>query len=312
MSASIAATFYNVGYAQTVAQSMEQNKIDVLVLTPNQYMSILQDKAKNNPHLEYSLRKILGNSTFGQYWTKTFSPNAGEPWVGPVAQGANDAAMITKTLNTIGMAGITSYVKSTASGTYIIIKGYSANRSSALQGTRYLATHPQMLRFGLGMKSLQGVAKGGFILGVVVSSGIEVADFIFNDEKTMYDLVGGIGVEAVKGGLAGLLAYGVAAAVGTFVTTVAIAPLIVMAVVAVAAGIALNAVDSELKIKSQVIDALKALPDQTTQGLYYINTKSQSWQEEIKEAVQQKKVEIGRAIDQGVRDWLCRINCRRY
>ena len=97
-------------------------------------------------------------------------------------------------------------------------------------------------------------------MGVVVSTGIEVMDFIFNDEKTMYDLVGGIGVEAVKGGLAGLLAYAADAGIG-MITTVAVAPLIVMAVAAIGFGFALNYADSKLGIKAKVIEALKALPD---------------------------------------------------
>jgi len=312
MSAELAATFFNVGYGQTLAQSMDKNQVDVLVLTQGQYMSILQDKARNNAALEFSLRKMLSQSTFGQYWQKEFSPNASEPWVGPVAQGANDMLAITKTLNAIGMAGIGSYIKTTATGTYIIIKGYSAQRSSALQGTRYLATNPKMLQLGLGMKSLQGIAKGGFILGVVVSAGLEVMDFMFNDEKTMYDLVGGIGVEAVKGGLGALVAYGAAAFVGTSMTAVAVIPLGFMAVVALATGIGLNVLDRRYSIKDKVITALKMLPEETAQGMYYIDTKAQSWQDDLRNAIEQKKVEAGRAIDRSVRDWLCRISCGKY
>jgi len=312
MSAELAATFFNVGYGQTLAQSMDKNQVDVLVLTQGQYMSILQDKARNNAALEFSLRKMLAQSTFGQYWQKEFSPNASEPWVGPVAQGANDMLAITKTLNAIGMAGIGSYIKTTATGTYIIIKGYSARRSSALQGTRYLATNPKMLQLGLGMKSLQGIAKGGFMLGVVVSTGIELMDFMFNDEKTMYDLVGGIGVEAVKGGLAGLVAYCIAAGLGTIVTTVAVLPLVAMAVVAVGGGIVLNLVDNEYKIKGNVIASLKMLPEKTAQGVYYIDTKVQSWQDDLRTAVGQKKLEMSHAISQGMKGWLCRISCLRY
>ncbi|GKS93182.1 hypothetical protein [Acidovorax sp. SUPP2825] len=312
MSAELAATFFNVGYGQTLAQSMDKNQVDVLVLTQGQYMSILQDKARRNAALEFNLRKMLSQSTFGQYWQKEFSPNAGEPWVGPVAQGANDVLAIGKTLNAIGMAGIGTYIKTTATGTYIIIKGYSAKRSSALQGTRYLATNPKMLQLGLGMKSLQGIAKGGFMLGVVVSTGIELMDFMFNDEKTMYDLVGGIGVEAVKGGLAGLVAYGLAAGVGTFVTTVAVFPLFTMAVVAVAGGIVLNMADSEYKIKSNVVASLKMLPTQTAQGVYYIDTKVQSWQDDLTAAIEQKKSEIGQTVNHGMKNWLCRIGCLRY
>ncbi|MDA8456538.1 hypothetical protein M4R22_17390 [Acidovorax sp. GBBC 3334] len=102
MSAELAATFYTMGYAQSVAQSMENNQADILVLTPNQYFSILQDKSRHNPRLENTLRAILANTAFGQYWTQTVSPNASEPWVGPTAQSANDALAITKTLNAIG------------------------------------------------------------------------------------------------------------------------------------------------------------------------------------------------------------------
>lgn len=311
MSAELAATFFNMGYAQSVAQSMEKNRVDVLVLTQGQYMGILQDKARNNPALEFNLRKILASSTFGQYWQHTFSPNASEPWVGPAAQGANDAFAITRTLNAIGMSGITSYVKTTATGTYIIIKGYSARRSSALQGTRYLATHPKMIQLGLGMKSLQGIAKGGFILGVVVSSGIELMDFMFNNEKTMFDLVGGIGVEAVKGGLGALVAYSAAAMVAS-VTAVAVMPLMVMALVAVGTGFGLNQLDSHYAIKSQVIAGLKMLPEHTAQGLYYIDTTAQSWVDELRSAAEQKKLEVSRSVDKGMRDWLCRIRCVSY
>ncbi len=312
MSAELAATFFNMGYAQSVAQSMEKNRVDVLVLTQGQYLGILQDKARNHPALEFNLRKILAGSTFGQYWQHTFSPNASEPWVGPAAQGANDAFAITRTLNAIGMSGITSYVKTTATGTYIIIKGYSARRSAALQGTRYLATHPKMIQLGLGMKSLQGIAKGGFILGVVVSSGIELMDFMFNNEKTMYDLVGGIGVEAVKGGLGALAAYGFAAYIGGVATTIAIAPAFIMALVAVAAGTVLNVADAKYGIKGKVIAALRMAPENLANGIYRIDTEAQSWHDDLRDAMAQKKVELGRTIDKATRDWLCRINCLRF
>ncbi|SFD89743.1 hypothetical protein [Paracidovorax konjaci] len=283
MSAELAATFYTMGYAQSIAQSMENNQADILVLTPNQYFSILQDKSRHNPRLENTLRTILANTAFGQYWAQTVSPNTSEPWVGPAAQSANDALAITKTLNAIGMAGIKSYVKSTASGTYIIIKGYAAHRSGALTGTRYLATNPIMMKLGLGMQSLSGIAKGGFLLGVTVSTGIETMDFIFNDEKTMYDLVGGIGVEAVKGGLGALIGYGAALLIGS-ATSIAILPFAVMAVVAFGAGYTGNIMDSKYQIKAKVIAALKNSSEKVPTGLYRINENSRAWLEEVAHA----------------------------
>ncbi|AVT07706.1 hypothetical protein [Paracidovorax avenae] len=305
MSADLAATFYTMGYGQELAKSMDSNQADILILTFPQYFSILEDKIRNNPRLESTIRTILANTSFGSYWRGTFSPNASQPWVGPAAQSANDVVAITKTLNAIGMAGITSYVKTTATGSYIIIKGHAAYRSGALTGTRYLATNPLMMKFGLGVQSLKGIAIGGFILGVTVSTGIEVIDFIFNSEKTMYDLVGGIGVEAVKGGLGGLMAYGMGVAVGSF-TAVAIAPLLTMAVFAFIGGFALNYYDDQFKIKSKVIDALKSLPENTKQGLYKINEQSESWLNKIKNRLKDN----ARITGQELNNWLCPI-CRR-
>ncbi|GKT21893.1 hypothetical protein [Acidovorax sp. SUPP3334] len=306
MSADLAATFYTMSYGQELAKSMETNQADILVLTFPQYFSILEDKTKNNPRLENTIRTILANTSFGKYWKGTFSPNASQPWVGPAAQSANDMIAITKTLNAIGMAGITSYVKTSATGTYIIIKGYAAHRGGALTGTRYLATNPLMIKFGLGIQSLKGIAIGGFILGVTVSTGMEVLDFIFNNEKTMYDLVGGIGVEAVKGGLGGLVAYAIASIFGG-ATAIAIAPLVTMAFVAFVAGTYLNYVDEQYQIKSKVIAALKNLPDNMPQGFYKVDERSQSWLAAIKNSFNN----VERKINNELIDWLCPI-CRRY
>lgn len=163
-----------------------------------------------------------------------------------------------------------------------------------------------MLQLGLGIKSLQGIARGGFILGVAVSTGIELMDFMFNNEKTMYDLVGGIGVEAVKGGLGALVAYGFASMAATM-TAVAVAPLIVMALAAVLVGTGLNYIDREYNIKGQVIDALKATPETVAQGLYRIDTKAKSWTEQLNKFANQKM----NGINSELTGWLCPI-CRRY
>ena len=140
---------------------------------------------------------------------------------------------------------------------------------NVLQGTRYLASNPRIVQMGLGMQGLKHVARGGFVLGMVVSSGIEVAEFFFNDEKTMYDLVGGIGVEAVKAGLATLAGFAVGAVVA-IVTTVAIWPLGVAAGVALLAGIGLNELDKAYQVKERVSAALKHAAGYLESGYYRI------------------------------------------
>jgi hypothetical protein len=97
-----------------------------------------------------------------------------------------------------------------------------------LIGTRYLASNPKIVSIGVGTRGLKNIAKGGFILGMVVGVSVEVLDFIFRQDKTWVDLVSGVGVEAVKAvlsGAAGLLVGGLAIAFAG-AATVAVVPLV--------------------------------------------------------------------------------------
>jgi hypothetical protein len=252
-------------------QTMQQSRADLLVLSPEQYMSILQDKAEKNPVLGETLRKQLAGSEFGNHWKTTLSVNANNPAVIPVSQAATDARLITKTIQALGWAGVATYIKVMPNGkSLIILKGYAGHRDAMLQGTRLLDSNPKMIQMGLGMHGLKNVAKGGFILGIVVATGMETLDYIFNDEKTMFDLVGGIGVEAVKGGLAaavGLIFGGLIVVSGAATTIVAVIPLAVMAVVVLVTSFTLNRVDSQYKIKEGVIAALKEFSDKVDAGV---------------------------------------------
>ncbi|AEF90444.1 hypothetical protein DelCs14_3452 [Delftia sp. Cs1-4] len=270
MPASIAATFYQISYADMLARQMEQKQIDAIVLTPQEYADILSDKAHNNPRLAATLHAMLTHSALGRYWTHTASPNAGKPWVAPASLMVSDAYLITKTLIALGLAGARSYIKTTATGTYIIITGYAGLRRQLLQGTRFLAANPRMVQMGLGIRGLQNVAKGGFLLSLVVGIGIETLDFIFNDEKTMHDLVGGIGVEAVKAGLATMIAIS-AGALTASVTTLVIFPLGAMALAIFATGALLNYTDQRWKIKQNVITALKSANNEKAPGIYKLD-----------------------------------------
>jgi hypothetical protein len=92
----------------------------------------------------------------------------------------------------------------------------------------------------------------------------------------MHDLVGGIGVEAVKAGL-GTLAGIAAATITTGMTTVAVMPLFAMAVAVLITSFALNQADTYWRVKENVVNAMKALPERTATGLYQINTQSIAW-----------------------------------
>ncbi|MBA4003080.1 MAG: hypothetical protein C0477_06690, partial [Delftia sp.] len=93
---------------------------------------------------------------------------------------------------------------------------------------------------------------------------------IFNDEKTMHDLVGGIGVEAVKAGLATMIAIS-AGALTASVTTLVIFPLGAMALAIFATGALLNYTDQRWKIKQNVITALKSVNNEKAPGIYKLD-----------------------------------------
>jgi len=263
---------YEKAFNRQITRAMDSQQVDVVVLTPQEFVGVLQDRSRNDPRLTASLRAILAQSALGRYWTQTASPNAGKPWTIPASMLANDAYLFTRTLIALRLAGARTYVKATPKGTYIIITGRAGFRGNLLQGTRFLTTNPRMVQMGLGMRGLQGVARGGFILSLVVGIGVETLDFIFNDEKTMHDLVGGIGVEAVKAGLATMVGLGAGLVVGVGAATLAILPLVTMAVAVFLSGIALNKIDEIWDIKKNVIFALKMQTESTPHGIYRINS----------------------------------------
>lgn len=271
---------YEKAFNRQITRAMDSQQVDVVVLTTQEFLGVLQDRSRNDPRLEASLRAILAQSALGRYWTQTASPNAGKPWTIPASMLANDAYLFTRTLIALRLAGARTYVKATPKGTYIIITGRAGFRGNLLQGTRFLTTNPRMVQMGLGMRGLQGVARGGFILSLVVGIGVETLDFIFNDEKTMHDLVGGIGVEAVKAGLATMVGLGVGMGlIATGVTTIAIWPLIAMAVMVVLTGATLNKIDEVLEIKKKVIAALKITTNSANNGIYRVNFNNVAEQE---------------------------------
>jgi hypothetical protein len=269
---------------------MEANRAEALVLTPEQAMSVLQDRCKVQPLRAQDVRQALGNSVFGQYWNQTFYPNVNQPAVLPAGQVAADAYTLSRALHALGVVGTQAYTQLHNGRLYIIFKGHAGLRN-VLQGTRYLASNPQILQLGLGVKGLQNVAKGGFILGLVVSAGIEILDFLFNDQKTLTQLVGSIGYEAVKSGVVAGLAYGAGVFAGTF-TAVAVVPLIGMVTLAAVVGIGLNYLDDHYKIKQQVLKTLDSLPNSLEQGIYSINEQTLLVLEQAKAAWKRKVNEL--------------------
>jgi hypothetical protein len=261
-------------FENELLRQMDSSYEEWIILSPEQLRSVLDDKLAEPAN--HSLRADYQQSTFfknvSNLWTRSVHPFLERPSTLPAAQLGLDFLGISKTLKALG-GWNARYTVHTVGGTqYIHLRG-DRNLREMLRGTRYLATNPKVVQLGVGVRGLKSVASGGFVLGMVLSVGVEVLDFIFRESKTWVDLVAGVGVEAVKGALSGAVGYlaGALAAGLAGTTTLAVLPLAVMALAAFAVGWGLNELDDEYKIKVIVAKALNSLPENVTAGLYEIS-----------------------------------------
>ncbi len=284
-------TFYHANNAEVMmAEQMDANNVEALVMTPEDFLSILQDKAKSSPATAQAILKALQGSVFAQYWKQEFYPNVNQPAVIPVGQLAADVLTLSKAFTALGVVGTKAYTKTVNGRLYFILKGPPGLRNT-LTGTRFLANNPKIVQLGLGKQGLKNVAKGGFILGLVVTAGFEVTDYILNDEKTMMDLVGSIGYEAVKSGVVVALAYGTGLLVGAFIGVAAL-PMGVMFGAALVFGVGLNMLDNSYEVKGKVLATFKALPAKLEQGAYRLREDGLPTLEQIKRAADQQLVQM--------------------
>jgi hypothetical protein len=86
-------------------------------------------------------------------------------------------------VNELGLKG-KIYYKTVGEKTYVILKGLPQDRAY-LTGTRYLNTHPEIIRFSLAKVSLKDLYKTGFKSSLWVYCGIkalEGLDCLLNDD----------------------------------------------------------------------------------------------------------------------------------
>ncbi|QJI45465.1 hypothetical protein HKK52_32390 [Pseudomonas sp. ADAK2] len=190
-------------------------------------------------------------------------------WGVPSALGAYDAYNISRLLNDIGGFGTKIRISIKNGKQYVILTGHPGLRQR-LKGTRYGIRNAQLVDVGIGKYGIRGSSITGFKLSCYVAVGIEVLEWIFNDEAVLADLFAGVGVELIKAGIASAIGYAIALAIGTIVTTAAI-PVIFGAVIVFAVGFALNIIDNKYNIKNSVkagmryaVENIKYLSEQAT------------------------------------------------
>lgn len=164
-------------------------------------------------------------------------------YVSPIS----DSRKAAKIIKEFGVHTDKVVIKTLGGKKYLIFKGYSGQRN-ILKGTRYLASNPKVVRMAIGPKGIANSVKGGSVISIILSVGIEVFDYFIRDTATLSELLGTITGDLVKIGLttiasavAGLL-VGSSVVIGSSVA----APLVIAIAVGVVTGYALNRIDEKL------------------------------------------------------------------
>jgi hypothetical protein len=143
-----------------------------------------------------------------------------------------DSTVAATLMRELGMTG-SYYFREVAGETYVIFRGYPGQRT-VLQGTRYLARNPLMLRFGISQPILGVAMRSNVIFNIVAYTTIEVLRFLVSDKQTLSRMLASI----VTNVSVGLIATAAGVLAASFVSGAAV---IVAVGVPLAVGLAVGA-----------------------------------------------------------------------
>jgi hypothetical protein len=159
------------------------------------------------------------------------------------------------------------YVKTYNGKPNVVFKGYSGFRKH-LTGTKYLASNPKVVSFGIGKLGVAKSIKTGFVVTVIISATFHAFEQMLNDQATWHDFVGGMAVDVGIAAAASGIAWGaVATYIGGTVAMAAVGPMLAVVVVGAALMMLTTAfVDSDALSKN-LSDSLREAEQQFKQGL---------------------------------------------
>jgi len=138
--------------------------------------------------------------------------------------------------------------------TYFKITGYPSVRR-ILNGTRYKASHPQLLELGIGWRGVAHTVVKGVKFCVYFSLAFRAIELIFKDEYTLVDFFGDVIMDTAKTLVAAVVAGLVAGALITLFPIVITAGIVI--VIGIALNIALNHLDSTFGWSHKLKKALR-------------------------------------------------------
>ena len=157
--------------------------------------NFLAKEGEKEIHVSYTQDVIETTVLAPEEWTEFFDYLDKTQNIGGAAIGTYDAFDTAKKL---GGLGVTAYVKTHNGVDYLILKGYKQHMKTLLEGNRFKASNPQVVKLGLGaLDSVKGMARYVKItapMEILVGSAINVLQYVLNDEYTLRKL----GVDQAK------------------------------------------------------------------------------------------------------------------
>ncbi|WP_026869011.1 hypothetical protein [Inquilinus limosus] len=162
----------------------------------------------------------------------------------------------------LGVTG-SYYFREVSGETYVIFRGYPGQRT-VLQGTRYLARNPLMLRFGISEPILGVAMRSNVIFNIVAYTTIEVLRFLVSDKQTLSRMLASV----VTNVSIGLIATATAVLAASFVSgTVVIVAIGVPLAVGLAVGAAFGYAADALGVSERLAELMERTGRAVEDGL---------------------------------------------
>ena len=178
---------------------------------------------------------------------------------GGLAGGIHDAY---KTAAGLGGLGVQASTKNIHGKDWVIIKNFRRHQQTIMRGNKWKANNPRIIELGLGLSDIKGAAR--FVrfnagMEVLVSVGINAADFILRDEATLSEFAGNSAGDLVKGftSMAGAAALTVWAATTFPATAAVLATGTIFAVTSFLIGNRLDYFDTKYGFSDSLVDAVR-------------------------------------------------------
>ena len=150
-------------------------------------------------------------------------------------------------------------VKNYRGSDYVIFQGYPGLRQH-LKGSRYLASNPKIVTYGIGKRGVSHVAKQGMVITILISATFHAVNQILNDKLTWHDFIGGFAIDIGIATAATGLAWGAAALyVGGATAVVATGPLVVIILVGTGASFLLASIFNSDELSLRLSNTLRKL-----------------------------------------------------